>query len=594
MRVKILLLFLLLASLANWCEAKDIYLETSVCTISRGEADTIPERASLVITRKDIQNMTATNVADVLEQTGLVNIQQRGAFGLQGDISLRGATFDQYLIMVNGFPINDPQTGHHNLDLPMPLDAIDRIEITGGQVSSLYGSYGQGGVINIITEPDYERSYRASLSAGQNHLAGAEFSASLPTKILAQNFSLQHLSSSGWRDDTDFRDDILNYQLKLTHPYGDTSFSAGYVAKDFGAYKFYSEAFPDEFEKTRTFLATSRTRLCWPCQELQPQVSFREHHDYFILDRERPDFFFNDHTNTTIAFGLPYTLHLSGHTAIIGTDIKQDAIDSTNLGQHHRNLYSVYTEYLPGLPKLWKLQLGLRDDFYDNYSGHGIVSPSLNLNYILTPGFTYLAGLGRSFRVPTFTELYYADPSSRGDAALQAEKGWNYETGIKYKQTAWGWQNTVFWRDIRNAIDWVRTDPSGVFQAKNITIINSYGWESIMNYKSLATITYQYLNSAIDSSGQESKYCSTYLKHQVSGRIGCDLPYRIRPDLVITYRKPNQLKQYWVLDLKVVKEIGARWSAYIEGNNLLNTYYEESSGVPRPGRWLMAGLDWQV
>ena len=587
-------LMLLLLLPAGAAAGQEVYLESSACSFSHTDDAAVPERSTVILDREEIKNMPVQDVAGLLEQSGLANVQQRGAFGLQGDISLRGATFEQNLIMVNGIPVNDPQTGHHNLDLPIPLSSIDRIEITGGQSSSLYGSYGQGGTVNIITTPAFKKQWQADINAGQNDLLQVGVTGAVPLGKTWHSVSAQHLASGGWRDDTDINTDTLNYQLVLFHPGGDTSVFAGYTQKDFGAYRFYSTAFPDEFEKTRTFLFTSRTRLCLNNNEFQPQVSFRQHRDYFVLDRNRPDWSFNDHLNSTIAMGLPYTLYFPGYTAVVGLDLKQDAIDSTNLQQHHRDLYSIYTEYLPKLDPGWKVQASLRDDFYGGYSGKGIVSPSLNADYSLNHYWTYWLGWGRSFRVPTFTELYYRDPTSRGDANLAAEQGWNYDLGVKYRQGKWNCQNTAFWRDVRNAIDWVKGDMDNVFQAKNITLINSYGWESALSYLSILRLNYQYLNSVIDASGNNSRYSTAYLKHQLIIKAGYEGPAKIRPDLVITYRKPNQAANYCLVDLKVSREFSRNWVAYIQGSNLLNTYYEEVGGVPRPGRWFLVGLTWQT
>jgi vitamin B12 transporter len=592
MKKKFLMLLLLLP--AGAAAGQEVYLESSACSFSHTDDAAVPARSAVIIDREEIKKMPVQDLAGLLEQSGLANVQQRGAFGLQGDISIRGATFDQYLLMVNGIPVNDPQTGHHNLDLPIPLASIDRIEITGGQGSSLYGSYGQGGTVNIITTPAFKKHWQAELNTGQNNSLQAGVTVSVPLADTLHGFSLQHLASGGWRDDTDFNTNTVNYQLVLLHPGGDTSLFAGYTQKDFGAYKFYSAAFPDEFEKTRTFLFTGRTRLCLNNREFQPQVSFRQHRDYFVLDRNRPDWSFNNHLNSSVTLGLPCTFYLPGYTAVVGLDLKQDAIDSTNLQQHHRDLYSLYMEYLPKLDSAWKLQAGLRDDFYSGYSGNGVISPSFNADYSLNQAWTYLLGLGRSFRVPTFTELYYRDPSSRGDANLAAEKGWNYDTGFKYRQGNWDCRNTVFWRDIREAIDWVKSDTESVSQAKNITLINSYGWESVLNYRRLLRLNYQYLNSAVDASGNNSRYSTAYLKHQLIIKAGYEGPAKIRPDLVITYRKPNQAANYWLVDLKISREFNRNWTAYIQGTNLLNTYYEEAGGVPRPGRWLLFGLTWQA
>ena len=90
-------------------------------------------------------------MTDALRLLPGVWVRQRGPFGSQTDISVRGASFGQTLVLVDGVRINDPQTGHHSGDLPVALEDIARIELLAGAGSSLHGADAVGGVINIIT-----------------------------------------------------------------------------------------------------------------------------------------------------------------------------------------------------------------------------------------------------------------------------------------------------------------------------------------------------------------------------------------------------------------------------------------------------------
>src|SRR5580692_7334834 len=73
------------------------------------------------------QPLISNSVVDYLRQDASLNLQARAANGVQADLSLRGTTFEQSLILLNGLRINDPETGHLNLDIPVPLDAVTRI-----------------------------------------------------------------------------------------------------------------------------------------------------------------------------------------------------------------------------------------------------------------------------------------------------------------------------------------------------------------------------------------------------------------------------------------------------------------------------------
>src|SRR5579871_4195036 len=106
------------------------------------------------------------SVVDVLRGDPSLNLQARGGSGVQADLSVRGTTFEQSLILLNGLRINDAETGHLNLDIPVPLDAISRIEVLHGSGSTFYGSDAIGGAVNLITEKPRNLSLAGKFGAG--------------------------------------------------------------------------------------------------------------------------------------------------------------------------------------------------------------------------------------------------------------------------------------------------------------------------------------------------------------------------------------------------------------------------------------------
>src|SRR5947209_17057136 len=102
---------------------------------------------------RDASLLLFGNLGDVFAQDSSVYIQSRGAAGTQQDFSIRGASFEQTLLLVNGIRVNDEQSAHYNSDFAIPMDAVDRVEILRGAGSTLYGSDATGGVINILTKP---------------------------------------------------------------------------------------------------------------------------------------------------------------------------------------------------------------------------------------------------------------------------------------------------------------------------------------------------------------------------------------------------------------------------------------------------------
>ena len=124
-------------------------------------------RIVTVITKSEIERAPAQNLNDLLRYVAGVDIRQRGPFGAQADISIRGGTFDQTLILLNGVNITDPQTGHHNLNLPIDIESIERIEILQGPAAKSFGPNAFNGAINIITGNSKPNHIRSSGMFGQ-------------------------------------------------------------------------------------------------------------------------------------------------------------------------------------------------------------------------------------------------------------------------------------------------------------------------------------------------------------------------------------------------------------------------------------------
>ena len=108
-------------------------------------------RIVTTLTRNDIANLPVRSINELLDYVPGIDVRSRGTNGVQADITMRGGTFDQVIILLNGINITDPQTGHQNLDLPVDISVIDRIEVLQGTALNVFGLSAFSGAINIIT-----------------------------------------------------------------------------------------------------------------------------------------------------------------------------------------------------------------------------------------------------------------------------------------------------------------------------------------------------------------------------------------------------------------------------------------------------------
>ncbi|MBN2097002.1 MAG: TonB-dependent receptor, partial [Candidatus Omnitrophica bacterium] len=257
-----------------------------------------------IITREKIDELPVHSVAELLHYTLGVDIRQRGSWGIQADVNMRGANFEQVLICLNGLPINDPQTGHHNLDLPVRLADIERIEILPGGGSRLYGAGAFAGTINIITKSPAGSQIEVETSGGSFGLNAQGLSANFPLGNFQNRFSFAREESSGWRSETDFTAKNLSLNTQSSFSWGELGYLFGWTKKDFGADSFYSNFYTQEQEHTDTRFFNLKTLIKNQILALQSDLYFRRHTDHFLLDRTRPGWQENYHTSYSSGLDL--------------------------------------------------------------------------------------------------------------------------------------------------------------------------------------------------------------------------------------------------------------------------------------------------
>ena len=161
----------------------------------------------LTISKEEIKKSTATNVSELLQQVAGLDIRRRGVEGMQADLYIRGGSFDQTLLLIDGIKVEDPQTGHHTMNMTLPLSVIEKIEIIKGAASRLYGQNAFTGAVNIITKKNIENNISLGLSAGSfnQKKASLTLQKEFEKSDLLINYSRKQ--SEGYRYNTDYEND---------------------------------------------------------------------------------------------------------------------------------------------------------------------------------------------------------------------------------------------------------------------------------------------------------------------------------------------------------------------------------------------------
>ncbi|MGH9339473.1 MAG: TonB-dependent receptor plug domain-containing protein [Acidobacteriota bacterium] len=545
-------------------------------------------RTVTVITREQIESLPVQSVADLLRYAASVEVRARGPYGIQTDFSIRGAGFGQALILVNGIRINDAQSGHHNGDIPVVLEEIDRVEILYGPGSALYGADAFGGTINIITR-DATEGVRASLSAGQFGLVDGSAVLGLKRGSFAQSLAVSTNRSSGFMFDRDFQ----TFGFTSQSSFGEHSrLLVSHLDKDFGANGFYG-ASPSKEWTDATLLSFDRLLLSRPSSKMSGRLFYRTHGDHFLWDIRRPGFAENRHRTHALGGLAKAQWTLSDKTTLtMGTELGGDWIRSNNLGDHSFSRAGVFAELQLKPAETVALYPGLR---YDHYSSFGSsTSPSISGSWWVAPNLRLKSTLAHAFRIPTFTELYYTDPNHQARSSLQPEKAWGAEGGIEWAPHP-NWTATLnfFSRWEENIIDWVREAPEQKWETTNIRDIQTDGVElglqRLLAARGLVGAQYTYVYSDPGPVSFLSKYVLDYARHSLAGFGSFHLPAGLVWGHKVDYKRRADGRSYWLLDARLGKSFG-RYNLYLECSNLLDTEYQEIRGVDMPGRWCRAGI----
>lgn len=564
----------------------------------------IPEHLSrighcvTVISREEIETLPVDNMADLLETVSGVDVRQRGGHGVQADVAIRGSSFEQTLILVDGVNVSDAQTGHHNLDLPVNLEDVERIEVLKGPGARIYGHNAMAGVINIITRKAGESGLAGHVTYGDYDYLDVGASGVFKIGATSNRVSLSRRSSTGHipEEETDFDANTLAYRGTIDAENHEFSLSLGYTDKDFGAYRFYTDAYPNQRERTDTLLAHGSAHLRMGDLEVMPRVFWRRHHDDFKIQIQ-DDWYQNEHR--TDAYGVQLSSRLTstwGVTAV-GGEIAFEDLESSNLGDHdrHRGGLSLEHKFRPTDRSTFGIGASAI-----NYSDWGWEYwPGVEWNLTLKDGLHGFASMGRSFRVPTYTELYYDTPANQGNPDLKPERGWTYEAGLRWREKGLSGHFSLFLRDAEDVIDWIRTSDLDPWKAQNVVENRTEGFEvgfdlypeAYLKTSLISTVrlSYTYLDSDWDTEGLESKYVLDHLRHQVHGSITLDWLDSLTQALQARWEKRMANDSHVVVDTRLTYQ----WHTYevfLEVTNLFDKEYVESGFAPMPGRWIMGGL----
>ena len=620
----------LLCSLSISVLAQNTQLSEVVVTASmlpQQEKET--GRNIVSIKGSSLQNLPISSIDELLKYLPGIETQQRGPAGTQSNIIIRGGTFQQVLVIIDGIRINDPLTGHFNSYIPLHPEDINRIEIIKGAASAIYGSDAIGGVVNIITN-GLQQKNNHKLSVGSKWGSYNSRSNNFWWGVQKEKWKLSVSSQQNKADGENLRGTSGYYNNSFYAANFNYAFASNWKlhilyandSRDFNAQNFYTTFKSDT--------ASEIVKSNWTQMGLSKQythkivkfdVAYKNLSDRF---RFNPAGSFNENkTSLFVAQGSVQFTRNTNHQIVTGAQWIHKKIRSNDRGNHDLAHGAAFLIATHKLPKNIFINESLRIDWDQNYGW--IIIPQINGSWV-NGNLTTRASIGKGVRDADFTERYnnynksIVTSGSIGNPYLQAEKSWSYELGADYRMGPnFKWGATLFMRDQNNLIDWTPTQYPMMPRQSNLVINGSYslatnvssvktkGIETDLTYNKKWGEDYE-LNlstglvwlSSTSPNKTPSFYISSHARflwnEQIIYRarklqLSVNSVYKIRNTQTASAINATLSPNYFLVNSKCAYLFNKRkGNVFLEVTNLTNTAYSDLLGAIMPSRWIAAGF----
>ena len=587
-----LLFFNIIISQQDTTDLKEVVVSTTKLEIPFSKNF----RTVRIISSDYIKNSPASNVSDLLQEITGIDVRRRGVGGVQGDLYIRGGGFDQTLLLVDGMKMDDAQTGHHTLNMILPLYLIERIEVIKGPAARIFGQNAFNGAINIVTKEIKGEKKQIDLSLKEISYGSFEQkNISAVTKIITNKanslISFSNNTSEGYRHNTDYKRN--NYFVKTSFNLKSSPINviASFTENKFGANGFYaSPSATEQYEETQASLLGISTTINSEKLSIKPRLYWRRGQDEYIYIRDNPSVYRNLHKTNKVSAELSGSYFSKSGVTGFGIDLSTVNISSNNLGEHDRTTVNLFVDHTFKLfDEKLVLSPGIAVSYFSDMSFHSF--PGIDLGYNINSNFKLYSNIGKTFRIPTYTDLYYSDRTTIGNENLNPESATSTELGFKYNTSNFKISGAFFNRKAKNIIDYVKENENDLWNAVNIGSLKTTGFELDFryNFQNQNYLNLGYTNIKDNNYVTNinfSKYSLNSLKHHFTSKLNLNYIRNVNHSFVYKYAERSDKSNYNVLDSKIMYKKGL----FIYVKNIFDEVYSETNLVPMPGTSFLVGI----
>lgn len=552
----------------------------------------------VVISKREIENSPATSIDEVLQQCSGIDIRRRGSNGVQSDFTIRGGSFEQVMILINGIRMNDSQTGHNSMNIPVDLSNVERIEIVKGAAARRFGNNAYSGVINIVTKTSSEKYVKIAAQGGDFGTYRLGISSTFGNEKFSHLFQANTGASNGYRHNTDYHINNVFYQNQLKINNGSLQFQAGFQEKEFGANGFYaSPTATEQYEEMEASVVSARLEKNFNQFKFNSSIFWRRGQDMYEYIRDKPEIYRNMHIGNNFGGEINGSYQSKLGTTGLGVELRKEYLASNNLGRHDRFISQIYFEHhfsllndqLKVSPGIAWADFGEQGNFF---------YPGMDIGFDFNGFHKIYGNIAKVNRIPTFTDLFYVSKTEQGNPNLQSESALSYEIGYRFLKNQFQAKASIFGREESNAIDWTKNNAEEIWTAENIGKRRMKGFEVELsqrfeNFIQSYSLGYTFMDVEIQDNLIFSRYVLDQFKHQFVAKLENKIIGNLTNQLVYRYQERLNNQSYHLVDEKLNYRLD-NLNIYLLINNLTNTKYTETFEVPMPERWFHVGFSYDI
>lgn len=589
----ILALFLMKCGLAQTVQPLDsITIKSSRIDLPFKENS----RTISIITSETINESPATNLVELLQQEAGIDVRRQGIYGMQSDLYVRGGGFDQTLLLIDGIKVEDPQTGHHTLNIALPLEVIKRIEIIKGPAARIFGQNAFTGAINIVTKSNDSIKNNTGFQLGsynQQH-AAATLGTRVGTTGLMGHASVN--SSEGYRYNTDFDNQNFFVKSSFNTAANPIEVLATFSERKFGGNQFYAIDAKEQYEETQSSLVGVSTTLQKGNLKLSPQLYWKRNQDMYLYIRNNPSVYRNLHISNKIGGQINAAYSSNIGVTGFGIDLAKVEMESNRLGHRNRWMGTLFVEHrFSFLDNALDVTPGVSVGYFSDFETNAF--PGIDIGYTINEHFRVYTNAGYTYRTPTYNDLYYVGSRDEGNENLVPEEAISQELGLKYFGDKISATVAFFNRDSDNLIDYTKDNEADKWKSNNLTSLNTRGVEvqlsapfKLGQYNQSFNLGYTHLNEDLKAvRANFSKYIINSLNHHLTARLKSQFTKNLTHSFVYKFAERATGESYSVVDAQL-KLLIPGLELTVTANNIFNTDYVETGIVPMPKGNVLFGI----